>query len=181
VTDVDPEPGPGQGLPPGQVLGIDHVVVVVADLAASVERYAEAFGAPSAVVGGAEIGYRRAMFELGDSGQRIELCQPLAADEPGGDSQASRAFRRRLETVGEGVHNVAVLVRDMRAARSALEHLRARVIPSGHSETFFLHPEDMSGALIQFMPPETPEAAKDVDATRGREFSAVELPGARET
>jgi catechol 2,3-dioxygenase-like lactoylglutathione lyase family enzyme len=153
-----------RGIAPGQVIGLDHVVVVVADLDAAVERYAGVFGNPSAVLGGAEVGYRRAMFELGDSGQRIELCQPLGVDEPGGQSQASRAFRRRLDEVGEGVHNVAVLVRDVPAARSVADDVGVRVIQSRHSDTFFLHPQDMSGALLQFMPPEpgAPQAVEPV-------------------
>ncbi|MCW3040980.1 MAG: hypothetical protein JWM31_2885 [Solirubrobacterales bacterium] len=132
-------------------LGIDHVVVVVRDLTAAVARYAAVLGPPSGVEGGVDVGYRRALFELGSSGQRIELCQPLDADEPGGQSQASRSFRRRLETLGEGVHNVALLVADVPAARAAAERAGTTVIASRHSESFFLHPRDMSGALLQLL------------------------------
>jgi catechol 2,3-dioxygenase-like lactoylglutathione lyase family enzyme len=151
---------PARGLPSDQFVGFDHVVVVVADLDAAVARYASVLGDPSAVVGSPEIGYRRAMFPLGDSGQRIELCQPIPADEPGGQSQASRAFRRRLETVGEGVHNVAVVVRDVAAAHSTADRAGVRTVDSSHSETFFLHPQDMSGALFQFMAPEPDPATR---------------------
>lgn len=153
--------GPARGLARDQVVGLDHVVVVVADLDAAVERYTEVFGEPSAVLGGAEVGYRRAIFAVGDGGQRIELCQPLARDEPGGQSQASRAFRRRLEMVGEGVHNVAVAVHDVAVARSVADRAGVRTIDSLHSETFFLHPQDMSGALVQFMPPQLDAPAQD--------------------
>jgi catechol 2,3-dioxygenase-like lactoylglutathione lyase family enzyme len=142
-----------RGLPAAELLGIDHVVVVVTDLDAAVQRFTAVLGQASAVLGGPEAGYRRAMFELGASGQRIELCQPLDPDEPGGQSQASRSFRRRLETLGEGVHNVAVNVRDVHSARAVADQADIRVIESRHSDTFFLHPGDMCGALLQFMGP----------------------------
>lgn len=132
-------------------VGIDHVVVVVHDLDAAVRRFAAVLGAPSSVEGSAEIGYRRAQFGLGESGQRVELCQPLGVDEPGGDSQASKAFRRRLETQGEGVHNVALAVVDVPAARAAAERAGATVIASRLSDSFFLHPREMSGALLQVL------------------------------
>jgi methylmalonyl-CoA/ethylmalonyl-CoA epimerase len=148
-------PTPAGDAPGTQTLGLDHVVVVVADIDAAVQRYAGVLGRPSAVVGGAEIGYRRAIFDLGGSGQRIELCQPLDPEEPGGQSQASRAFRRRLETTGEGVHNVAVRVRDVQKARAAVTGTGVRVVESRHSDTFFTHPADMCGTLIQFMPTAT--------------------------
>lgn len=155
---------PTRGIPAGELLGIDHVVVVVRDLDAAVARFAAVVGDVSAVLGGAETGYRRAMFDLGASGQRIELCQPLDPDEPGGQSQASRSFRRRLETLGEGVHNVAVNVRDVQAARAVVDQAEVRVIESLHSDSFFLHPGDTHGALFQLMGPtvESPEAGDRV-------------------
>lgn len=146
--------------PAGLATSIDHVVVVVHDLDAALRTFSAVFGEAGGPEGGAETGYRRAMFELGTSGQRIELCQPLAEDEPGGQSQASRSFRRRLAIQGEGVHNVALIVQDVEAAHAAVDAAGLAVIESRHSDSFFLHPRDMSGALLQLMtlPPEDGDA-----------------------
>jgi len=135
------------------ILAIDHVVVVVRDIAEAVEKYALIFGAPPSLrAGGAEIGYHRAVFELGDSGQKVELCQPLEPGEPGGTSQASRAFRDRLARSGEGLHNIAVRVTSVSDARERVSATDLPIIASEHSDTFFIHPKSAAGALIQFMP-----------------------------
>lgn len=138
--------------PATPVHSIDHVVIVVRDIAASTAKYAVLLGAPSLLAGGEEVGYHRAVFELGDSGQKIELCQPLAEDEPGGDGQASQAFRDRLRRSGEGLHNFALRVPDVADARANFERRAFPLIASAHSDTFFVHPRALSGALIQFMP-----------------------------
>lgn len=136
---------------PPPVLGIDHVVIVVRDLAASVRAFAAVFGEPAIVEGGEATGYLRAVIPLGDSGQKIELCQPLAESEPGGQSQSSRAFRHRLETRGEGIHNLAVRVPSTEAGRRAALAVGADVIESRHSDSYFIHPHNLSGALVQFL------------------------------
>jgi hypothetical protein len=138
--------------PATRVLNIDHVVIVVRDIVASVAEYSVLLGAPSLLAGGEEVGYHRAVFELGSSGQKIELCQPLAEDEAGGDGQASQAFRDRLNGSGEGLHNFALRVPDVADARVNLERRALPLIASAHSDTFFVHPRALSGALIQFMP-----------------------------
>lgn len=152
MSEPEPKDDDSEAKRPPWPLRIDHVVVVVSDLDEAVQRFAAVLGSVSALEGGAKVGYRRAMFDLGTSGQRVELCQPLGPDEPGGQSQASRAFRRRLETQGEGVHNVALAVPDVAAARTAAQLAGVAVIASAHSDSFFLHPGEMSGALLQFLP-----------------------------
>jgi len=134
------------------VVAIDHVVVVVRDMADAVARYTRIFGPPVLVTGGAEVGYHRAVFELGRSGQKVELCQPLDPNERGGDSQASRAFRNRLDRSGEGLHNLALRVTSVAETRERLTANDLPLIASAHSDTFFVHPDAAAGALIQFMP-----------------------------
>jgi hypothetical protein len=124
----------------------------VRDINDGVARYTAIFGPPSLVTGGAEVGYHRAVFELGHSGQKVELCQPLDPGEPGGDSQASRAFRNRLTKSGEGLHNLAVRVASVADTRERLTAHDLPLITSAHSETFFVHPDAAAGALMQFMP-----------------------------
>lgn len=136
---------------PGSILGIDHVVIAVANLDASMPAFTAIFGEPALVDGGADTGYRRAVFRLGTDDQKIEICQPLAEDEPGGQSQASRAFRHRLLASGEGIHNLAVRVPSVAAARAAARAGGARVIESAHSDSYFIHPSWMSGVLVQFL------------------------------
>jgi methylmalonyl-CoA/ethylmalonyl-CoA epimerase len=137
---------------PLATLGLDHIVVVVNDIEASVTQYARLFGAPSLRESGETVGYYRAVFEVGGDALRVELCQPLAENEPGGDSQASRAFRHRLGRSGEGVHNIAVRVADIEHARDTLTSGNLPLIESAHSGTFFVHPQATSGTLIQLIP-----------------------------
>jgi catechol 2,3-dioxygenase-like lactoylglutathione lyase family enzyme len=136
---------------PLAIEAFDHVVVVVRDIDRTLPAYEAVFGPPIARLGGREVGYHRAVFGIGASGARIELCQPLASDEPGGDTQASRAFRRRLDGQGEGVHNVAFRVRDVAAARTEAGAHDIATIESEHSDTIFLHPATHAGALIQLV------------------------------
>ncbi len=135
----------------GGNLLLDHVVVVVADLDRAVEQLSIVFGRPAMLGGDEVLGYRYAVFILGSSGLRIEVCQPLAPGDAGGDSQASRAFRNRLERFGEGLHCLAFTVENLERARAVAHHGAARLIESEHSESFFLHPGDMAGVLVQLL------------------------------
>lgn len=135
----------------GESIVLDHVVVVVHDLETAVEVLSLPFGTPAPIDGNGALGYRRAVFCPGSGGLRIEVCEPLSPDEPGGMSQASRAFRRRLDRSGSGLHSLAFRVADLSRARELARVGGAMVIESEHSESFFLHPATTCGLLIQFL------------------------------
>ena len=135
----------------GERVVLDHVVIVVAGLDEAVERLSLCFGTSGVVEGGADLGYRRAVFELGGAEARVEVCQPIDLGEPGGESQASTAFRKRLERSGSGLYSLAVSVPDVGFARDAARAAGARVIESEHSDSFFLHPRSTCGVLLQVL------------------------------
>jgi hypothetical protein len=137
----------------GESIVLDHMVVVVDDLEAAVEMLSLPFGTPALIDGGEALGYRRAVFRPGSGGLRIEVCQPLSPDEPGGMSQASTAFRRRLDRSGSGFHSLAFSVANLGRARELARAGGATVIESEHSESFFLHPATTCGLLVQFLGP----------------------------
>jgi len=97
------------------IKGVDHVVVAVKDLDASVERYEAIYGAPvSDRSENAAAGMKMAFFRFGDS--YVELVSNLGDAGP---------IAQRLEQRGEGVHIVAMKVDDM---EKTLADLRAKGI-----------------------------------------------------
>ncbi len=121
--------------------GIDHIVVRVEDLDRSLEDYEGKLGmkAREAPVEQPELGLRRAILPLGDSGRFIELAEPLGEG----------AIARALEKHGEGLHLVALAVDDLAAATAEMKANGARVIEAGHM--VFIHPSDGHGVLYQLV------------------------------
>ena len=120
---------------------IDHIVVRVADLDKSLEDYVGKLGleAREAPVEQPELGLRRAILPLGDSGGFIELAEPL------GDG----AIARSLEKHGEGLHLVALAVDDLAAAKAEMIANGARLIEAGRM--VFVHPRDGHGVMYQLV------------------------------
>ncbi|MGH7044833.1 MAG: methylmalonyl-CoA epimerase [Stellaceae bacterium] len=126
---------------------LNHVAIVVPDLAAAAAVYRDALGArvsePHALPAH---GVRVVFVEL--SNTRIELLEPL------GESSPVRGFLERNPS--GGLHHLCYEVADILAARDRLRARGARVLgdgeprPGAHDKpVLFLHPKDFCGTLIE--------------------------------
>jgi methylmalonyl-CoA/ethylmalonyl-CoA epimerase len=126
---------------------IDHIAIVVNDLDAAIQYYADTFGCD---VEHREIvetdGVEEAMLKVADS--YVQLLTPTRDDS---------AVAKYLEKRGEGLHHVGYRVADCAAA---LEHVKAqghRAIdefprPGSRGTTVaFLHPKTAFGTLIELV------------------------------
>jgi methylmalonyl-CoA/ethylmalonyl-CoA epimerase len=126
---------------------LNHVAIVVPDLAAAAARYQGALGAEvSAPHALPAHGVTVVFVELADS--KIELLEPLGADSP------VRGFLER--NPAGGMHHLCFEVDDIIAARDRLRKAGARVLGDGEPRigahdkpVLFLHPKDFCGTLIE--------------------------------
>ncbi len=126
---------------------LNHVAVVVPDLAAASTLYRDTLGAKvSAPVDMPEHGVTTVFVALPNT--KIELLHPLGEDSPIG---------RFLErNPGGGIHHLCYEVDDIIAAREHNITQAARVLGDGEPRTgahgkpvLFLHPKDFCGTLIE--------------------------------
>jgi methylmalonyl-CoA/ethylmalonyl-CoA epimerase len=126
---------------------LNHVAIVVPNLAAASALYRETLGArvlpPHALP---EHGVTAVFVELGNT--RIELLEPLGPGSP------VRGFLAR--NPDGGLHHVCYEVADIKAASDRLEASGARVLGDGEPKigahgkpVLFLHPKDFCGTLIE--------------------------------
>jgi methylmalonyl-CoA/ethylmalonyl-CoA epimerase len=126
---------------------LNHVAVVVPDLAKAAATYRDTLGArvspPHPVPAH---GVTVVFVELDNT--KIELLEPLGADSP------VRGFLER--NPGGGMHHVCYEVPDIIAARDRLKAEGARVLgdgeprPGAHDKpVLFLHPKDFCGTLVE--------------------------------
>jgi len=126
---------------------LNHVAIVVPDLAAARALYRQVLGArvsePQALPAH---GVTVAFVDL--SNTRIELLEPLGAASPVG------AFLER--NPAGGIHHLCYEVDDIAAARDRLRAQGARVLGDGEPRlgahdkpVLFLHPKDFCGTLIE--------------------------------
>jgi methylmalonyl-CoA/ethylmalonyl-CoA epimerase len=126
---------------------LNHVAIVVPDLAAASAVYRQVLGArisePQPL---REHGVTVVFVELPNT--RIELLEPL------GDGSPVQGFLDR-NRVG-GMHHVCFEVEDIVAARDRLCSAGARVLGDGEPQigahgkpVLFLHPKDFCGTLIE--------------------------------
>ncbi|HTZ37376.1 MAG TPA: methylmalonyl-CoA epimerase [Stellaceae bacterium] len=126
---------------------LNHVAIVVPDLAIAAALYRSMLGArvlpPQALP---EHGVTAAFVELGNT--RIELLEPL------GEGSPVRGFLARHPE--GGMHHLCYEVADIRAARDRLREAGARVLGDGEPKigahgkpVLFLHPKDFCGTLIE--------------------------------
>lgn len=126
---------------------LNHVAIVVPDLAAAMALYRDTLGAtvlpPHTLP---EHGVTAAFVELGNT--RIELLEPL------GDNSPVRGFLARHPE--GGMHHLCYEVGDIRAARDHLRATGSRVVGDGEPRigahgkpVLFLHPKDFAGTLIE--------------------------------
>ena len=118
-----------------------YAVVAVKDVAQAMKDYEtflglKAEGEPEAVE---NLGIKRVVLPVGDTGQFIELAEPYGENS---------AIARTLERRGEGLHTVTISVDDIKATAEDLKKRGARVIEAGTQ--IFLHPGDTHGVLWQF-------------------------------
>ena len=123
---------------------LNHVAIVVRDLAAEAARYRDALGATvSAPPPLPEHGVTVVFVELPNS--KVELLAPLGAASP------VAAF---LERTGGGMHHICYEVDDLAAASERLRAAGARVLGEprigAHGKpVLFLHPKDFAGTLVE--------------------------------
>ncbi|HEY2540367.1 MAG TPA: methylmalonyl-CoA epimerase [Stellaceae bacterium] len=126
---------------------LNHVAIVVPDLAAASAVYRDTLGAQvSAPQALPAHGVTVVFVELPNT--KIELLQPL------GDQSPVRGFLDR--NPGGGVHHLCYAVDDILAARDRLCAEGARVLGDGEPRlgahdkpVLFLHPKDFCGTLIE--------------------------------
>jgi methylmalonyl-CoA/ethylmalonyl-CoA epimerase len=126
--------------------GVDHVVIAVKDLDASVGRYETIYG--SSVSDRSEApaaGMAMAFFRFGDS--YIELVSATGDQGP---------IAKRLAEQGEGVHLVAMKVDDMDATLTKLRDAGIRLVgdPGAGNPVkgqVFIHPSMTGGVLTQIV------------------------------
>jgi len=126
---------------------LNHVAIVVPDLAAASGLYRQVLGArvsePQALP---EHGVTVALVELPNT--RIELLEPL------GEASPVRGFLDRNPS--GGMHHLCYEVADIVTARDQLRAEGARVLGDGDPQlgahgkpVLFLHPKDFCGTLIE--------------------------------
>jgi methylmalonyl-CoA/ethylmalonyl-CoA epimerase len=126
---------------------LNHVAIVVPDLATAAARYRDVLGARvSAPLPLPAHGVTVVFVELANS--RIELLEPLGAESP------VRGFLDK--NPAGGMHHVCYEVDDIIAARDRLRAAGARVLGDGEPRlgahdkpVLFLHPKDFCGTLIE--------------------------------
>ena len=126
---------------------LNHVAIVVPDLATASRVYHDALGAcVSPPLPLPAHGVTVVFVELPNA--KIELLEPLGAESP------VRGFLDRNPS--GGMHHVCYEVDDIRAARDRLRAAGARVLGDGEPSlgahdkpVLFLHPKDFCGTLIE--------------------------------
>lgn len=126
---------------------LNHVAIVVPDLAAAARIYRETLGARvSGPVDLPEHGVTTVFVELPNT--KIELLHPLGEQSP--------IARFLAANPAGGMHHLCYEVDDILAARDRLRQAGARVLGDGEPRTgahgkpvLFLHPKDFCGTLLE--------------------------------
>lgn len=126
---------------------LNHVAIVVPDLAAATAVYAQTLGAQvSAPLDLPDHGVTTVFVELPNT--KIELLYPLGENSP------IAGFLEKNPS--GGMHHVCYEVEDIHAARDRLKAQGARVLgdgepkPGAHGKpVLFLHPKDFAGTLVE--------------------------------
>ncbi|CAI8373047.1 MAG: methylmalonyl-CoA epimerase [SAR116 cluster bacterium MED-G04] len=126
---------------------LNHVALVVPDLAAAADEWRGRLGASvSAPQALPEHGVTVVFIDTGNS--KIELLEPLGEDSP-----IARFLDRNPDG---GMHHLCFEVEDIIASRDHLLAEGARVLGDGEPRTgahgkpvLFLHPKDWAGTLIE--------------------------------
>lgn len=127
------------------VLRLDHTAVVVHDMEAALDRYRRLFGVePSERTHVVDQQVEVAFLSFGDT--QLELIRPLTKDS---------GVARYLESRGEGLHHVALLVDDIRTEMRRLSEEGADMVDrnprrGAHGLIAFVHPRT-TGVLLELI------------------------------
>ena len=126
---------------------LHHIGIAVGSLAAARPVFEKLLGKPpdsEEVVEEQKV--RVAMFQVGES--RLELLEATCEDSP---------LARSLLKRGQGVHHIAVAVKDLAGTLRRLESAGVRLIDreprrgAGNERMAFLHPASTAGVLIELV------------------------------
>lgn len=129
-------------------IGIDHVGVAVKNLDEAVKVYGEILGFKFEGIHVLnERKVKVAFFSSGGEG-RIELLEPIGNDSP---------VAKFLESRGEGIHHIAVKVKNIENALKELKHRNVLLVderPRSGAEgakIAFVHPKSTKGVLLELV------------------------------
>lgn len=126
---------------------LNHVAIVVPNLAEAANTYRNALGATlSAPLELPEHGVRVIFVELPNT--KVELLEPLDENSP-----VAKFLEKNTDG---GMHHICYEVDDIIVARDQLVSAGARVLGNGEPKTgahgkpvLFLHPKDLCGTLVE--------------------------------
>ena len=125
---------------------LDHIGIVVRDIAAALKVYQVALGLPlSETVDVADQQVRVAFLPIGES--NIELVQPTSDDT---------GVAKYLAKRGEGIHHICIQVDDIEAALAQLKAQGVELIDTeprqgAHGQVAFVHPRGAHGVLVELV------------------------------
>ena len=125
---------------------LDHVGIVVRDIAAALQVYQIALGLPLQET--AELADEQvtvAFLPMGES--NIELVQPTSHDT---------GVAKYLAKHGEGIHHICIEVEELDAALAQLEAHNVQLIDreprqGAHGQVAFIHPKGAHGVLVELV------------------------------
>jgi methylmalonyl-CoA/ethylmalonyl-CoA epimerase len=119
---------------------ISHVGIIVRNLEEAVNLYCKLLGCkkPTEFKEWPDQGMKNAIILFGDQG--FELMEPF----PG------TPLAKFLETKGEGLHHVSLVVKNIKSANESLAHAGAKLIKA-HPAVTFVHPQSTTGVLIELI------------------------------
>jgi methylmalonyl-CoA/ethylmalonyl-CoA epimerase len=125
---------------------VDHIGIVVRDIAAALKVYQDALGLPLRET--KELADQEvivAFLPIGES--NIELVQPTSDDS---------GVARYLDKRGEGIHHICIEVEDIEAALARLEEHNVQLIDQtprqgAHGRVAFVHPKGAHGVLVELI------------------------------
>jgi methylmalonyl-CoA/ethylmalonyl-CoA epimerase len=138
------------------ITGLDHVSIVVPDLAAAIARLEAVYGLEAGEPKvNEEQGVRLAWIELPNA--KLELMEPTRPDSP-----VARFLERNPQG---GIHHFCLSVDDLSSVLGALAGHGVKALGSGKAQRnvhgdpiAFVHPRDFLGALVEL---EQPGKARD--------------------
>jgi methylmalonyl-CoA/ethylmalonyl-CoA epimerase len=135
-------------------LGLDHLVLLVSDFESARATWEEQLGLTlHHHVHLEEHGIHQAFFPLPDQ-TFIELIAPSSDDSP---------IKRLIEENGEGLHVLAMRVKDLPSAIATLKEQGAEIIGEG-TPRVFVKPQSRTSPMIQLWPQDRPHRWRDSDA-----------------